>query len=87
VHPSSVERLQSRLNELGVGTHPTGGIPFIDHSPDAIRVREVGNGHVELEDRKRNSWVGQPDVALEALALLERTDNPVHVWNALATAG
>jgi hypothetical protein len=86
---SPAARIRKRMNELRVGhlsEFPIG--PVADHLPDAIGARDLGPGEVEISDRSGNSWIGDPDVALEAIADLRPTDvgDPSAVWERLQRA-
>jgi hypothetical protein len=59
---------------------------FADHSLDAIGVRTLGGGDVELADRTGKSWIGTPEAALAALDGMEPTGKPVDAWARLRRA-
>jgi hypothetical protein len=74
MNDSAAAGIRERLNELRVGPMPIEPIgPVRDYSLDAIGARDLTRDEVEIMDRTGRSWIGNPDVALAALADVEPT--------------
>lgn len=85
---SPATRVRERLNKLGVGPMPSDSpVTFRDDSRDAIVVRDLANGEVELSDDIGNAWVGDGDEVLAVLAVLSDANrgHPSEIWNLLDT--